>query len=49
MRNNHGQHKGTFHTSVENFFSIKMMGILEENCRCSGYMDNLMADEVTKG
>lgn len=46
---NDGQHKGTFHRPMENSFSIKMTGLLEENCRCSGYTGNLRADEVTKG
>lgn len=32
-----------------NSSSIKILGILEENWRCSGYKGNLMADEVTKG
>lgn len=48
-KHNDSQHKGTIHRSMENSFRIKMMGISEENCRCSGYMDNLMADAVTKG
>lgn len=48
-KHNDGQHKCTFHRPMENPFSIKMMGILEENCRCYGFTGNLMADEVNKG